>query len=469
MQRESPGKSVALFHAIAHRSNLSTSAIACYHGHRYPLVDTGYLEEELLGPPVFMSDRARRYQLFNLLASLPPAQFEGLLFALNISAGNVSANSAAQSYRVGELLQWAESPIGCGLAEVAASLQAMGVKVPDFTLEQPPIPSRPSAEDIASKAPHPQKSVNSVASTKSLPAQDLKASTVNALTNQPPFPSVPQRSTAPLNQPFPTDVSAAAFQEDLGNGVSLDVIYIPGGTFWMGSPDKERDRRECESPQHKVQIPSFYMGEYTITQKQWYAVSFLDRVKRELKPHPSRFTGDNLPVETVSWDDAVEFCDRLSRLTGKTYRLPSEAEWEYACRANTMTPYFFGETLNSQQANFGDRQRVVNEGFLGIGREEQDIGIEPVGSYPANVFGLRDMHGNVWEWCQDTWHPDYRGAPADGAPWIAGGVQKDKVSRGGSWVSFPKSCRSAHRNYFASGNRYDSIGFRVMCSASKTV
>ncbi|MFM7438264.1 MAG: formylglycine-generating enzyme family protein, partial [Snowella sp.] len=143
------------------------------------------------------------------------------------------------------------------------------------------------------------------------------------------------------------------FQENLGNDCWLKMVEIPGGEFWMGSPETEPDRRDSESPQHEVTVPSFFMAEFPVTQAQWREIASLRPVKRLLNPDPSYFKsysqgdllvkGDLLPVEQVSWYDAQEFCARLRRLTGKNYRLPSEAEWEYACRAGTTTPYYFGE------------------------------------------------------------------------------------------------------------------------------
>ena len=179
----------------------------------------------------------------------------------------------------------------------------------------------------------------------------------------------------------------------LGNGITLELVRIPGGEFLMGSPEGEGS--DNEKPQHKVTVPEFWMGKYPVTQAQYSAV---------IGKNPSHFKGKNLPVEQVNWNDAIEFCKRLSRKTGKSYRLPSEAEWEYACRAGTTTRYFFGDDLTQQQANFD----------LNLGKTS------PVGTYPANAFGLHDMHGNVWEWCQDYWHGNYDGAPMDGRAWTKG-------------------------------------------------
>src|SRR5262249_46060073 len=163
----------------------------------------------------------------------------------------------------------------------------------------------------------------------------------------------------------------------------------------------------------------------------------------------------NLPVEQVSWQDAVEFCDRLSRKTGKTYRLPSEAEWEYACRAGTKTPFAFGETITPEIVNYNGKY-PYGSAPKGIYRQKTT----PVGSVGvANGFGLYDMHGNVWEWCQDVWHGNYKGAPTDGSAWESGGDKDIWVVRGGSWIDLGRDCRSAYRD--GPGGRLDNPGFRV--------
>ncbi|MEM8722154.1 MAG: SUMF1/EgtB/PvdO family nonheme iron enzyme [Cyanobacteria bacterium P01_G01_bin.39] len=225
------------------------------------------------------------------------------------------------------------------------------------------------------------------------------------------------------------------FTQDLGNGINLEMIAIPGGSFMMGSPEGEG--HNDEKPRHKVTVPSFYMGKYPITQAQYQQV---------IGNNPSDFQGDNRPVEQVSWNDAVEFCQSLSRQTGTEFRLPTEAEWEYACRAGTTTSYHFGEIINDQLANYGVNIAETT----------------PVGQFSPNAFGLHDMHGNVWEWCQDDWHDNYEGAPTDGQAWLAGkGIKK--VTRGGSWISNPFYCRSAIRGDDSPDFRDFGIGFRVVC------
>ena len=202
------------------------------------------------------------------------------------------------------------------------------------------------------------------------------------------------------------------------------------------------------------------MGRYPVTQAQWRAVVSLPKVARDLESEPSYFKGDNRPVESVSWLEATEFCDRLSKHTGRQYQLPSEAQWEYACRAGTQTPFYFGDTISTNVANY-DGDYTYADGPSGEYRGETTP-VEHFGI--ANGFGLSDMHGNVWEWCQDHWHDDYLDAPTDGSAWIEGGNSARRVLRGGSWSSNPWSCRSASRNYIRPGFRDFFIGFRVVCS-----
>ncbi|MBD2546606.1 formylglycine-generating enzyme family protein [Planktothricoides sp. FACHB-1370] len=243
-------------------------------------------------------------------------------------------------------------------------------------------------------------------------------------------------------------------REDLGNGVTLDMVAIPGGTFIMGSPVTEKERRDNEGPQRSVTVPAFFMAKYPVTQQQWQAV---------MGNNPSSFQGLNRPVENVSWNEAVEFCQKLSQMTGKNYRLPSEAEWEYACRAGTTTPFCFGETITPDLANY-DRNYTYGNGPKGVYRQQTT----DVGSFPPNAFGLYDMHGNVWEWCADHWHENYNGAPTDGSAWTSRGNSNLRLLRGGGWFSFPGFCRSARRNYSDPGGRDYDFGFRIGVSLPRT-
>ena len=258
--------------------------------------------------------------------------------------------------------------------------------------------------------------------------------------------------------------SAEYFAQDLGNGVFLEMVHIPGGTFLMGSPESDESPISSESPQHQVTVPSFFMGKYPVTQKQWRLVAALPKVKIDLESDPSRFKGDgstsltnNLPVERVSWNHTQEFCARLSRKTNQTYRLPSEAEWEYACRGGTTTPFYFGETISTELANY-DGNYTYGGGAKGEYREKTT----EVGKFPANPCGLYDMCGNVWEWCEDEWHGNYINAPTDGSAW-SNGSNNYMSLRGGSWINNPHYCRSASRFYDNRDYRSYVIGFRVVC------
>ena len=254
---------------------------------------------------------------------------------------------------------------------------------------------------------------------------------------------------------------AQQFIEDLDDGIQLEMVAIPGGSFMMGSPKNEPGRIQSESPQHQVTVPPFLLGKYPVTQAQWQAVASLTQVNQELKPNPSRFKGANRPVERVSWHDAVEFCNRLSNHTQRPYRLPSEAEWEYACRAGTTTPFHFGETITTDLANY-DGNHTYGDGVKGIRKEETT----EVGSFKiANEFGLYDMHGNVWEWCQDDWHGNYTNAPNNDNAWTSQSGNL-KLLRGGSWYYDPDYCRSACRGYNNLVSTSGDFGFRVVCSGA---
>jgi formylglycine-generating enzyme required for sulfatase activity len=240
--------------------------------------------------------------------------------------------------------------------------------------------------------------------------------------------------------------------EDLGGGVLLEMVPIASGVFQMGSTDTD-----TEKPVHQVRLSSFSIGKYPITQAQWRMVAAMPTVVREIKADPSFKKGDERPVEQVSWDDALEFCARLSSFTGKTYRLPTEAEWEYACRAGTQTPFAFGETLTADIANI-DGTFPYKQGpkgrYLGETLEVGKVGA-------ANAFGLYDMHGNVWEWCLDAWHDNYNGAPGNGMAW-EGRNENRRVIRGGSWIETAARCRSAFRGSAKLEARNAYTGFRVV-------
>ena len=278
------------------------------------------------------------------------------------------------------------------------------------------------------------------------------------------------------------------FEEFLGEGVPpLVMVAIPEGEFMMGSSSDEKGRYDDEGPQHLVKVQPFSMGQTPITQAQWHFVAGMDKIRRELNPNPSNFKGDNLPVEQVSWYDAMEFCARLSLHTGKDYRLPSEAEWEYACRASPFSkeeqkqwPFHFGETITTDLANYdGSVYKNEPEG-KGQGRTSS------VKRFPANAFGLYDLHGNAREWCADPWHRSYEDAPQDSRVWDENNNdnrynkipeylkdllmdERTHVLRSGSWYFIPRGCRSAYRFSSNANDCNDNFGFRLACSFSRNL
>ena len=222
---------------------------------------------------------------------------------------------------------------------------------------------------------------------------------------------------------------------DCGNGIKLELVRVPAGSFMMGS-----NERDTEKPIHRVNVPEFLMGKYQVTQAQYEAV---------MGKNPSHFKGKQNPVEQVSWDDAQEFCKKLAQKTGRKIKLPSEAQWEYACRAGSTGKYCFGD--NDDQL-----------GKYAWYNENSDSKTHPVGEKLANAWGLHDMHGNVWEWCEDVWHGNYNGAPTDGSVWLSGGEQNQRALRGGSWNYNGIDCRSANRGRLYADHRNGYYGFRVV-------
>ncbi|MGI0494830.1 caspase, EACC1-associated type [Alkalinema pantanalense CENA528] len=248
--------------------------------------------------------------------------------------------------------------------------------------------------------------------------------------------------------------SGQQFIETLADGTTLELVQVPGGSFQMGSTEYED-----EQPIHGVKVSTFLMGKYPITQAQWKAIAQLPKVNRDLDLDPARFKGRDRPVENVSWWAAIEACDRLSQATQRTYRLPTEAEWEYACRAGTTTPFCFGETISTDLANY-DGNSTYGKGQKGEYRKQTTT----VGTFPANGWGLHDLHGNVWEWCLDHWHGSYQGAPQDGSAWLDREAEENapRILRGGSWLYDPFNCRSSYRNGDSAGYFLSFVGFRVV-------
>jgi formylglycine-generating enzyme required for sulfatase activity len=277
--------------------------------------------------------------------------------------------------------------------------------------------------------------------------------------------------------------SAQYYQEKLPNNIGLEMVYIQGGSFIMGSPPEELNSSDNERPQHLVTLQPFFMGKYPITQAQWKAVANMPKIALDLKPDPSNFKGNDRPVENVNWLEAIEFCQRLSRHTGKIYTLPSESQWEYACRATPLNkggkggsireedlikewnqkyhqPFYFGENITPELVNY-DGNNPYGDALKGEYRQQTT----KVGQFPPNNFGLYDMHGNIWEWCLDNYQEDYNNYPKNGSAYINDSGDKVRMLRGGSWDLYSKHCRSAYRNRFVSGFFFNYIGFRVFCAS----
>jgi formylglycine-generating enzyme required for sulfatase activity len=243
---------------------------------------------------------------------------------------------------------------------------------------------------------------------------------------------------------------------DLGNSVKMRLVLIPAGKFMMGSPATEAGRSGNEGPQHEVTISKpFYMGVFEVTQEQY---------EQMMGVNPSSFKGAKNPVEMVSWEEAVEFCKKLSARTGKKVMLPTEAQWEYACRAGTTTAFHTGDALKPGQANAhfpsnpGLWDRIM--AWVGMSSAHKIIQTTPAGSFPPNGLGLYDMHGNVWEWCSDWYGEDYyaNSPKTDPRGPDCGSI---RVLRGGSWCFTPQDCRSADRVRDSPAIRCNVIGFRV--------
>jgi eukaryotic-like serine/threonine-protein kinase len=247
---------------------------------------------------------------------------------------------------------------------------------------------------------------------------------------------------------------AQCYEENLGNGITLPMVKICAGTFLMGSNEDKRYSHDDEKPVHQVTVEGFYMGQTQITQSQYQSI---------MSENPSGFKGHDRPVESISWHQAQEFCQKLSAQTGRSYTLPSESQWEYACRAGTNTRFCFGNTISTNVANYnGDStEGNASQGFF------YRKSTSEVAQFSPNAFGLHDMHGNVWEWCKDHWHENYQSAPNGGEPWIESSSSKDahRVVRGGSWDSFPRLSRSAVRYHFDPSERHNYVGFRLVISA----
>lgn len=253
------------------------------------------------------------------------------------------------------------------------------------------------------------------------------------------------------------------YTESLGNDVTIDMTYIPAGSFMMGLTEEQNDSyvddsKKAQTPQHLVTLSAFHMGKYPITQKQYQHI---------MGENPSYFKGNNRPVETVPWHRAKDFCQKLSIKTGKVYTLPSESQWEYACRAGSTTLFYCGDNITTEIANYNGNSH--GEGIIKrINRKETT----DVNLFNPNAFGLYDMHGNVIQWCEDTWHSNYKGAPTNGESWIEDlpawrfGDYYYHVLRGGSWSTGYMGCHSSSR--CTGSNIPHIVGLRVVCIPLQT-
>jgi eukaryotic-like serine/threonine-protein kinase len=412
----------------------------------------------------------------------------GLLTAIGSQSSAFTSNRRAT-------IKYAPPEAYQGVVATAWDIWSLGVMTAEMLTGELPFPGETEALLMNqvmndppsidwSKVPAPFVEIINGCLEKDRAKRDTAQTVLDKLVGPPPPPPTFTFKTVTVNRRGEIiqreTKQARYFTEDLGNGVSVDMVYIPGGTFGMGSPKTEAESRDSEKPQHRVTIQPFFMGKYTVTQAQWKAVAQLPKIERDLNPDPSYFKGDNRPVERVYWREAVEFCARLSQKTKRNYRLPSEAEWEYACRAGTKTAFHFGETITTDLANY-DGNETYADAPKGKYREET----VDVGSFPPNAFGLYEMHGNVWEWCADPWHSNYQGAPTDGRVWdeedndnryqnsvdllvMSRNDDKSRLLRGGSWYDFPRYSRSALRVNVAPDARFNDSGFRFVCVAAWT-
>ena len=272
------------------------------------------------------------------------------------------------------------------------------------------------------------------------------------------------------------------FHEELGEAERLTMVRIPAGSFQMGSAEQELGRHANEGPLHTVSLAEFLIGQTPITQAQWRTVASWEPQKgerwgRELNPKPAKFQGeetrllagetntDERPMERVSWLEAMEFCSRLSQRTKRNYTLPSEAQWEYACRAGTTSPYAFGSAITAELATLRLGAGLVDDPLTADAQQTTSARL-----HPANAWGLHAMHGNVGEWCRDHWHDSYHGAPNDETPWIDDWIDakapltRDRVVRGGAWSDLPSNARSACRYRLPpQAPESASVGLRVVC------
>jgi formylglycine-generating enzyme required for sulfatase activity len=315
---------------------------------------------------------------------------------------------------------------------------------------------------ISSHWLYPDEAWTEVAKEIEIVARQIQAKSVSPSAHPTPIPTppTPLEPAEPIDQGQGEKSSAPQpnyFTETLSADVRLEMVKVPGGSFDMGSPAGQGN--DNEHPQHRVTLAPFWIGKYPVTQAQWQTVAALPKCEIDLNPTPSYFDGKDLPVEAISWFEAVEFCKRLCHVSDKIYRLPSEAEWEYACRAGMNSPFHFGETIMTDLANYYSGGNNSDTQYHYFKRTT------PVGNFRSNEFGVGDMHGNVLEWCSDHWHNNYNDAPIDGSTWVNGGYSAYRTVRGGSWHHHPWDSRSASREKRQPDFKASNIGFRIVLSS----
>jgi len=320
--------------------------------------------------------------------------------------------------------------------------------VPEPQVPRVPEPARPSAAQLEQQAWDAAQSAGTAAALQAYVSEFPRGAYAGVARVRLAALARPVQPDA-VPQPAPVQAKAQP-QPAQRQPFKPEMARIPADSFAMGSPASEVGRSADEGPQRRVNIAAFELGKTEVTQGQWKAV---------MGSNPSRFSecGDTCPVEQVSWDDVQQFILTLNQKTGQRYRLPSEAEWEYAARAGSTGSYGWGEAGSHEHANYGKDECC---GGLAQGRDRW-VNTAPVGQFPANAFGLYDMHGNVFEWVQDVWHDNYTGAPTDGSAWVSGGDQSLRVLRGGSWYYFPQILRSAIRYTYSPAGWDGDVGFRL--------
>lgn len=431
-------------------------------------------------------------ELLESLKKLIPSQFDQVVFRLEINEAELSNRTQAQK-AIDVIKSLKQRPDG--LAQLEGVLKEILPNLDTSPPHQPPqSPHAPSSSYKSKRTSVDRRTFLIAAAVAVAVAVPVISAIFNLFLNRQRSPAV----DSPNDQEL--DINATYIENDreidcgskkvwtfnVGDS-TITMIKIPWSwKFKRGSPPTEKGRVENESPILDVKLSdSYYMSMYPITQAQWKAVADLNKVDMELNPEPSTFSDFEsqkeplLPVETISWEEAKEFCKRLSNYFSKTFRLPTEAEWEYACRAGTPTPFHFGTQLYSVDMVSQERRFWANYDHTydympetqGKKNWSQTTPAEHFkgnrGKIIANQFGLVDMHGNVWEWCEDAWHNSYEGARPDGTARQAskGEYAEHRVLRGGAWNSSPNSCRSASRNHKPKNIRMNNVGFRIVLTS----